>query len=173
MKAALAHPGGAGKSDSAIAKHVGCSAEWVRQIRGKLVSSNKLEDSPIRTVTRNGTTYQQDTANIGRNPTATIVRPPMATDRVQREVIDCQPESEPRATATPSGYEITAKARMIDGLSVARGICQGLTEVKVGAIRNACSAEELQTWAATAHECAKQLRAFGAELSEGGGSMVA
>jgi hypothetical protein len=66
VKEALAHPYSADKSDEKIASHVGCSGEWVRRIRAEMVSSNQLEDRKTRTVTRNGTTYQQNTANIGR-----------------------------------------------------------------------------------------------------------
>lgn len=70
IRAALLHPMGRGVSDPKIAEHVGCSSEWVRQIREKLVSSKKLVDSPIRTVTRNGKTYKQNTANIGQKKSA-------------------------------------------------------------------------------------------------------
>ena len=35
---------------------------------GKMSSSSEIPNRETRTVTRNGTTYQQDTANIGRKP---------------------------------------------------------------------------------------------------------
>ena len=66
MKAALAHPGGAGKSDSAIAKHVGVDHVTVKNWREKLAASCEIHKIAERTVTRGGSTYQQNTANIGR-----------------------------------------------------------------------------------------------------------
>lgn len=69
VKAALAHPAGVGKSDSAIAKHVGVSAPTVAAWREKIHPSIKSLEIAERTVTRNGSTYQQNTSNIGRKPT--------------------------------------------------------------------------------------------------------
>ncbi len=68
VKAALAHPNGVNRSDREIAKHVGVSHETVRQWRERICQN--LTDN--RTVTRNGTTYQQNTANIGRKPAPTF-----------------------------------------------------------------------------------------------------
>lgn len=76
IRAALAHPMSAGMSDYAIAKHVGCSSHWVGTIRAEMFpvnempSMNKFIDSETRTVTRGGTTYQQNVTNIGRRPEA-------------------------------------------------------------------------------------------------------
>jgi hypothetical protein len=67
VEAALRHPKSAGLSDEQIGKHIGCSGEWVRRIRHRLTSSNQLEDRQQHTATRNGTTYQMNTANIGRS----------------------------------------------------------------------------------------------------------
>ena len=68
MKAALAHPGGAGKSDHQIAKHVGVADSTVGDWRKKLNPSIGNLEIAERTVTRGGSTYQQNTANIGRKP---------------------------------------------------------------------------------------------------------
>src|ERR1019366_5561222 len=45
VKAALAHPGGAGKSDSAIARHVGVSAPTVAAWREKVHPTIKILES--------------------------------------------------------------------------------------------------------------------------------
>src|ERR1035441_2906838 len=67
VKAALAHPGGAGKSDHQIAKHVGVADSTVADWRKKLNPSLGNLEMAERTVTRGGSTYQQNTANIGRH----------------------------------------------------------------------------------------------------------
>jgi transposase-like protein len=76
VKAALAHPNGAGKSNSAIAKHVGVDEGTVRSWREKL--SSEIPKIKTRTVTRNGTTYQQNTANIGKRQNDSV--PVVATN---------------------------------------------------------------------------------------------
>ena len=50
-------------SDVQIAEHVGVSYQTVNNYRGAIYQ--KLTDTP-RTVTRNGSTYLMDVANIGR-----------------------------------------------------------------------------------------------------------
>jgi hypothetical protein len=66
VKAALGHPNGAGKSNSAIARHVGVDEGTVRSWREKMAISSEIPKIDSRTVTRNGITYQQNTANIGK-----------------------------------------------------------------------------------------------------------
>ncbi|HWQ96465.1 MAG TPA: hypothetical protein VN538_00030 [Clostridia bacterium] len=68
MKAALVHPNAAGLSDGKIAKHVGVDHKTVLSWREKLELSREIPQIATRTVTRGGTTYQQNTANIGRKP---------------------------------------------------------------------------------------------------------
>lgn len=56
-------------SDSEIAKACGVDQSWVSRLRRDEVLSQdepKIERPAIREVTRGGTTYQQDTTNIGR-----------------------------------------------------------------------------------------------------------
>lgn len=53
-----------------IAKHVGVNRSYVSQIQSHLVSTNKIERGPVE-VTRNGTTYTQNTQNIGKRPDIT------------------------------------------------------------------------------------------------------
>lgn len=59
------HPKGARKSDRAIAEHCGVSDRMVNKYREKLEVSANLSQIGEREVTRNGTTYTQDTTNIG------------------------------------------------------------------------------------------------------------
>ena len=70
VKAALQHPNGAGKSNSQIARHVGVDEGTVRNWREKLNPSSEIPK--IRTVTRNGTTYQQNTSRIGARARAAL-----------------------------------------------------------------------------------------------------
>lgn len=66
IKAALAHPRGAGLSDSEIARHCGVTQPTVAAWREKLGLSSKILKIQRRTVTRKGKTFEQNTANIGR-----------------------------------------------------------------------------------------------------------
>jgi len=80
VQAALGHPKGHGMSDNAIAKHVGVSHTFVATIRRASCNGCKIDLSKdvqsdstkpkTRTVERNGTTYQMDTAKIGQKPAA-------------------------------------------------------------------------------------------------------
>jgi hypothetical protein len=62
--------------------------------------------------------------------------------------------------------ENAAKRRMVAILSQTRGLCRGLAEFNMSALRNSSTGEELETWAAIARESAKQLRTFASELAE-------
>ena len=75
VKAALLHPKGAGLSDAQIARHVGVHHDTVRQWRAKLESSCEIRKMTVRTVTRRGKTYQQDTANIGKQKSSLPAAP--------------------------------------------------------------------------------------------------
>lgn len=66
VKAALQHPKSKGMSNSAIAKHVGVSPVSVGTWREKLKPISKSFIDRDRTVTRGGTTYQQDISRIGK-----------------------------------------------------------------------------------------------------------
>ena len=71
VKAALVHPSGREISDSRIARHCGVTQPTVSAWREKLGLSTKIYKIASRTVTRAGTTYQQDIANIGRGSATT------------------------------------------------------------------------------------------------------
>jgi hypothetical protein len=62
VESALRHSKAAKLSDRKIAKHVGCGHSWVSEIRNRVCPERK---DKRRTVTRNGKTYEMDTAKIG------------------------------------------------------------------------------------------------------------
>ena len=68
IRSALLHPHGAELSDRQIAKHVGVSPTTVGRIRTELESSVQIGQIDRRIVTRGGTTYEQNTSNIGNQP---------------------------------------------------------------------------------------------------------
>ena len=63
---ALSLPQWRKKSDRQIAEHVGVSHDMVRRYREELEPSSIICKIATRTVTRNGTTYEQNTTNIGK-----------------------------------------------------------------------------------------------------------
>lgn len=96
VQAALKHLKSSGLSDGQIAKHCGVSSATVGNWREKL--SIKLLEIGPRTVTRGGTTYQQDTTNIGKRPQVAPVEPvqtfaPVQAAYVAPPVIEQQPEA--------------------------------------------------------------------------------
>lgn len=80
VKSALLHPRAADLSNCAIARHVGVDEATVRNWRAKLAASSEIPKIDTRTVLRQGTSYQQQTAQIGRRrsakPSATDLHPP-------------------------------------------------------------------------------------------------
>ena len=66
VKSALLHPRAAEMSNSAIARHVGVDEATVRNWRNRLAASSEIPKIDTRTVSRQGSTYQQRTAQIGR-----------------------------------------------------------------------------------------------------------
>jgi len=65
VESALLHENGAKMSDRAIAEHVGVHHVTVGNTRKEMTASGEIHQIETRTVTRNGTTYEQNTANIG------------------------------------------------------------------------------------------------------------
>jgi hypothetical protein len=70
IKAALLHPNSAQLSDREIARHVGVDHATVLHWRDRMVASGEVHQMDTRIVTRNGTTYQQNVANIGKSKRA-------------------------------------------------------------------------------------------------------
>lgn len=68
IKAALRHPNGVTMANREIARHLGVDEKTVRLWREKLQASAEIPQMDERTVTRNGTTYTQNTANVGAKP---------------------------------------------------------------------------------------------------------
>ena len=66
VKLALQHPEGVKKSDSQIAKHVGVDHKTVAKYRAEMSASWEIPKIDNRTVTRGESTYEQNTAKIGR-----------------------------------------------------------------------------------------------------------
>jgi hypothetical protein len=98
----------------------------------------------------------------------------LALREAQRQIVSKEIQKPSQATtAAPSGgtgkrqqmIESAAKRRMIAILSQTRGLCRGLSEFNMGALRNTSAAAEMETWAAIARESAKQLRTFASELA--------
>jgi hypothetical protein len=68
VRAALRHAKAVTMSDNAVAKHLGVSDKTVSKYRRELEASSEIPKIDERTVTRNGQTYTQNTANIGAKP---------------------------------------------------------------------------------------------------------
>lgn len=102
VQAALLHPGGAGKSDTAIAKHVGVDQKTVLGWREKLELSKEIPKIETRTVSRGDSTYQQNTANIvGRKP----LTPPKEAEPAPVEPEAAKPAPAPPSVAQPKEPE--------------------------------------------------------------------
>lgn len=65
VKSALLHSRAAEMSNSAIARHVGVDEATVRNWRTRLAASSEIPKIDTRTVSRQGSTYQQRTTQIG------------------------------------------------------------------------------------------------------------
>jgi hypothetical protein len=65
VHATLQHPNAANLSNVEIAKHCGVSEGMVRKYRSEKKISASSKNTKMRTVTRSGKTYRQNTANIG------------------------------------------------------------------------------------------------------------
>lgn len=71
--ALAAHPT---DSDWQIAEHCGVDQKTAWKYRHELESSKEIPKIDTRTVTRNGKTYEQNTANIGKRPATESTPPP-------------------------------------------------------------------------------------------------
>ncbi len=116
VKSALLHARAAHLSNSAIARHVGVDEATVRNWRAKLAASSEIPKIETRMVSRQGSTYQQRTTQIGRRrhtkPTAPDEEPsepahnPQHMDNLLRTVsalADCE------AVTTGFAREILAR----------------------------------------------------------------
>lgn len=106
-------------SDRKIAEVCGVSHELARQVRGAIC--HPLTDSPTSTVERNGKTYEQNTANIGKP----IKKTWDGVDRTHKpESIDAvpAPEVEPEIEAPPEYTEMDAAQDQISSLQDALAV---------------------------------------------------
>lgn len=124
----------AGWNDREIARQCGVTHPFVGKLR-KEVSGNDYQIEP-RTVTRNGTTYEQNTANIGGGskrdqeqvttsaPQENIAETPVEPDQVTTSTA---PDQEPEPAPDPYGY---AKLTEVALLDLANGLRADLDEEK-------------------------------------------
>lgn len=113
IEAALAHPKSSGLSDNAIAKHVGCSQQYVsklhRESQPHLTTSCKIDS---RTVTRNGTTYQQNVSNIGKRVDMTPTAPPEPVPEPAPHAPVAQPEVQPARNGKVAGSTTAGASKL-------------------------------------------------------------
>lgn len=111
---ALQHPVSCKWSDNQIAKHCGVDHKTVAAVRASILGNSQDTSPADRTVTRNGTTYTQNTANVGKKkgngtgkPVTTQAKTPFETepsgDQQAIEPASVEPEDD-----GPSAAEIAA-----------------------------------------------------------------
>jgi hypothetical protein len=103
----LTHPEWSKWSDSQIARHCKVSSNFVGDVRRSIF--NPINDAPapqVRSVTRNGVTYEQNTANIGK-PAASAVA---AAASVAPTTPSISPITSEAAAAAPSTATPRAEA---------------------------------------------------------------
>ncbi len=149
VKAALQHPKAKGMSDRAIAQHVGVDHKTVADYREKLNPSGEIPQ--IRTVTRKGRTYQQDTTRIGKAAVAAKPEPSRPISIGVRQ----------------SQRQAAHKDRMERGMGLIEGAITGMIQsVNVGFVRAACTEKELATWQRAIEVFRRQLADFGGKLGD-------
>lgn len=88
-------------SDSAIAKACTVDHKTVAKIRGEHLGNS--QDTPTtRTVERNGKTYEQNTANIGKKP---VAMPPAAAPATDPDVVEPEIEAPPEYTELDAAHD--------------------------------------------------------------------
>lgn len=106
IESALKHPKSGSLSDAAIGKHCGVSQRTVSTWRTKLEASQKVSKIESREVTRGGTTYKQDTTNIGRKPADKPVAQPevVVTPPIEQVIVAAQtmPVIKPEVAEEPA-----------------------------------------------------------------------
>lgn len=120
VKAALAHQRAAGLSDNQIARHCGVSVPTVAAWREKLGLSIKTLKIGIRTVTRNGKTYEQNTSKIGRPPRKRNPPPPEMPPQAQSAPAEATADPDMpihEVPAPPPAPTRTTRAQRIDRLA--------------------------------------------------------
>lgn len=113
---ALNHPVSCKWSDNQIAKHCGVDHKTVAAVRSAILGNSQDAKPVERTVTRNGTTYTQDTSNIGKAAAKSwdgVDRTPLPT----KPATAAEPaQVEPEAEAPPEYTELDAARDQITEL---------------------------------------------------------
>jgi len=155
-------PGSSGRVREKLAKEIGTTEHKVRQA----LDVHKADPELLKQVARGALTLREAEKHVRTMATAAASRPAAAAAG-QAEVHNNKRGERPPDHPPNKRQQIieqAAKRRMIEGLSHIRGTCQGLFELNLPALRNASSAEEATTWAATARELSRQLRVFSSKL---------
>ena len=88
-------------SDRKIADVCGVGAPLVGDVRRSIC--NPITDAPVtRTVERNGKTYEQNTANIGKKP---VAMPPAAAPTTDPDVVEPEIEAPPEYTELDAAHD--------------------------------------------------------------------
>jgi N6-adenosine-specific RNA methylase IME4 len=111
VEAALAHPKAPTLTDTEIARHVGVTSMTVGNYRKSIIKD--FNDTSERTVTRNGSTYTMNTANIGTR-SAPVDDPStfwVSTGAGFRNVATGQLLNQPNPTITAPTYDADERER--------------------------------------------------------------
>lgn len=156
VQAALEHPKSAKLSDAKIAAHVGVHQTTVSDWRKRLESSQEILKIGQRTVTRNGTTYEQNISNIGRraaieriearaeSPAWVEMPPPTIPARAAEEVFDAECARDVLRCAKqildcPIISDDLARQLTTDDLQVMEKVCEFIADVTAKARASAAA----------------------------------
>jgi hypothetical protein len=156
-------PPPAGKTRTRLAKESGVSEDKIRQALAVQKLSDQQRVAPeLAEQLKNGTVKLHD---VIKRAEAAVPAP--ATRRARAKPsrrARAQEKDAAPLTKRQQAIDAAAKRRMVEALSQLRGACRGLSELNAIAVRRACTAEEIGTWAAIARNAAKELRLFSSKL---------
>lgn len=152
VKAALLHPNGLKFSDRQIAEHVGVDDKTVAAWREKLRPSSEIPK--IRSVTRKGKTYQQDTSRIGKGR--------KAETRGEHKQAIPDPVSKSSGTGKRAATlgVVAAKRRMIDGLLSIEQTCTDMQRLGVERVTTGLNEKGYEEVYRTSIRAADRMRTF-------------
>lgn len=150
--------GAKGETREVLAKEAGVSTNKVRQALAvqKLASQERVAPSVMEQL-KNGAVKLHDVIKRAEAVPALAPAPEPAQAPAPTKGADAP-------TKRQRTIDAAAKRRMVEALSQLRGACRGLSELNVIAVRRACTAEEIATWAAIARDAARQLRLLSSKL---------
>jgi hypothetical protein len=158
VKAALAHPRASSLSNYDIARHCGVAESTIRNWR---TDSPSAQDAQIKSVTRNGKTYQQRTGNIGKGK-KDAVSSGTSTSGAEAEIQEVETGTVEQGNWTPR--QRRTKAKILNAVNYIRGAISVIPEVNVPAIRSLFTAQEITDVESIAEECANILHALVADV---------